>query len=57
MSVGENVQSFTHLRNTVAMHVDDPDHVLDELLPKHWQIAMKNERKFHSQSSNTIELF
>ena len=30
-----DVQSFTHLRNIVAMQVDDPDHVLDELLPKH----------------------
>lgn len=30
-----DVQSFTHLSNIVAMLGDDPEHVLDELLPKH----------------------
>jgi hypothetical protein len=28
-----DIQSFTHLRNVVAMHLEDPDRVLDEFLP------------------------
>ena len=31
--VESDVQSFTHLRNIVAMQAKDPDCVLDELLP------------------------
>ena len=31
--VESDVQSFTHLRNIVAMQAKDPDRVLDELLP------------------------
>ena len=31
--VESDVQSFTHLRNIVAMQANDPDSVLDELLP------------------------
>lgn len=29
-----DLQSFTHLRNVVAMQSDDPDHILDEFLPE-----------------------
>lgn len=32
--VEADVQSFTHLRNIVAMQANDPDQVLDELLTK-----------------------
>ena len=32
--VESDVQSFTHLRNIVAMQAKDPDSVLDVLLPK-----------------------
>ena len=32
--VESDVQSFTHLRNIVAMQAEDPDQVLEELLPK-----------------------
>lgn len=32
--IGADVQAFTHLRNIVAMQSNDPDRVLDELLPK-----------------------
>ena len=32
--VESDVQSFTHLRNIVAMQAEDPDMVLEELMPK-----------------------
>lgn len=32
--VESDIQSFTHIRNIVAMHLEDPDQILDEFSPK-----------------------